>query len=130
MSRGREHHMTASRLLLFSLTALLIVAAMPAVIGQQARGNRTSASWTPPRAADGHPSLEGVWENNSATPLERPAQLKDKPRLTDEELSAKFADCASRTLPASAVTSAWASLSTLQRLTNIRTLTALLATHA
>jgi hypothetical protein len=40
-----------------------------------------------PRNADGHPDLEGVWENNSATPLERPRQLADKPRLTDEELA-------------------------------------------
>jgi hypothetical protein len=28
-----------------------------------------------------------VWENNSATPLERPRQLADKPRLSDEELA-------------------------------------------
>jgi len=42
--------------------------------------------WTVPRLADGHPDLEGVWENNSATPLERPKQFAQKPRLTDEEL--------------------------------------------
>src|SRR6185295_10180348 len=51
-------------------------------------GSRAALTWTPPRAADGHPSIEGVWENNSATPLERPAQLADKPRLSDEELNA------------------------------------------
>jgi hypothetical protein len=45
------------------------------------------ARWTPPLNADGHPDLEGVWENNSATPLERPAQLAARPLLTDAELA-------------------------------------------
>ena len=53
----------------------------------QAVSAQTRSAWTPPRTADGRPDLEGVWENNSATPLERPRQLADKPRLTDEELA-------------------------------------------
>src|SRR5262245_23982779 len=43
--------------------------------------------WTTPRNGDGHPDLEGVWENNSATPLGRPAKFANKPRLSDEELA-------------------------------------------
>jgi hypothetical protein len=38
--------------------------------------------------ADGHPDMQGVWENNSATPLERPAALADKARLNDAEVAA------------------------------------------
>jgi 2-methylcitrate dehydratase PrpD len=59
-------------------------------------------------------------------------------RLSDEELSAKFADCASRTLRASAVTSAWAAVTAWlaeaagegrEGITDIRALTTRLATR-
>jgi hypothetical protein len=38
------------------------------------------------RLADGRPDLQGTWENNSATPLERPRELAAKPRLSEAEL--------------------------------------------
>src|SRR5262249_34549385 len=44
-------------------------------------------AWVVPRMADGHPDLQGTWENNSATPLERPAAFANKPLLTDAELA-------------------------------------------
>ena len=44
--------------------------------------------WTAPRLANGKPDLQGTWENNSATPLERPPQLAGKPLLTEDELAA------------------------------------------
>jgi hypothetical protein len=40
---------------------------------------------TVPRAPDGHPDLEGIWTNATITPLERPAELAEKPTLTDAE---------------------------------------------
>jgi hypothetical protein len=50
--------------------------------------------WTPPRLANGQPDLQGTWENNSATPLERPPQLAGKPLLSEEELAAMQARAA------------------------------------
>ena len=44
------------------------------------------AGWKVPRTPDGHPDLQGVWGNNSVTPMTRPTQWKDKASLTDAEL--------------------------------------------
>src|SRR5262245_65554159 len=53
-------------------------------------GMRPTASadrWMPPVGPDGHPDLQGVWLNNSATPLERPKVLEGRESLTDEEVA-------------------------------------------
>ena len=39
------------------------------------------SGWTLPRTVDGQPDLQGVWANNSATPLERPDALAEKATL-------------------------------------------------
>jgi hypothetical protein len=44
--------------------------------------------WTTPRLPNGQPDLQGTWENNSATPLERPTQLAGKPLLSEDEVAA------------------------------------------
>ena len=59
-----------------ALGALAATAALP-----------SAAPWVAPRAADGHADLSGLWENNSATPLERPAQFANKPLLSDAEVA-------------------------------------------
>jgi hypothetical protein len=41
-----------------------------------------------PRAADGHPDLQGFWNNASLTPLQRPAGLGNKQFYTAEEAAA------------------------------------------
>ena len=45
------------------------------------------SDWAVPRTADGQPDLQGIWANNSATPLQRPEQLAGKAVLSDEELA-------------------------------------------
>lgn len=45
-------------------------------------------SWTPERTPDGHPDLQGIWNNTTITPLERPRDLGDKAFFTAEEQAA------------------------------------------
>jgi hypothetical protein len=58
----------------------------------------TPAGWKVPRTPDGHSDLQGVWGNNSVTPMTRPRQWKDKAVLTDAEveelkqMAARFVD--------------------------------------
>ncbi len=66
--------------LLVAMVALVAFAA-PAPAAAQ------DSNWTLPLTPDGQPDLQGVWANNNATPLERPAEWAGKERLTAEELA-------------------------------------------
>ena len=59
----------------------VVVSLAPVLATAQTEG------WTVPRTPDGHPDLQGVWANNSATPLERPEGFEEKPLLSEEELA-------------------------------------------
>jgi hypothetical protein len=70
---------------------LLIVSCLAvASVGAQAPASSTksssSATWSVPRTVDGQPNLQGVWANNSITPLERPEVFKGRTTMTDAEL--------------------------------------------
>jgi hypothetical protein len=44
--------------------------------------------WTVPRTPDGQPDLQGIWNNATLTPMERPAQYAGKATLTAQEAEA------------------------------------------
>ncbi len=46
-----------------------------------------SGDWVAPRTHAGYPDLQGVWLNNAAIPMERPAALAGRSQLTDEEVA-------------------------------------------
>jgi hypothetical protein len=45
----------------------------------------TMKAWTVPRTPDGRPDIQGLWNNTSLTPLERPGNLAGKEFFTKEE---------------------------------------------
>ena len=48
-------------------------------------GAKSSKNWTPPRTPDGQPDLQGIWNNSTMTPLERPRALAGKEFFTEQE---------------------------------------------
>ena len=42
-------------------------------------------AWTPPHTPDGKPDLQGIWNNATLTPMERPAKYAGKATLSEKE---------------------------------------------
>lgn len=79
----------ALRSLRSSTVAVLVTGMSCALVGAQ-------KDRTVPRALDGHPDLQGLWVNNTATPLERPRRFAEKEYLTEAEAAAYEKDYESR----------------------------------
>src|SRR5687768_11614981 len=71
---------------LLTLITFVLVPTTP--IGQAGRPQGSTKKWVPSRTAWGHPNLEGIWNNVTATPMQRSNEFKDKALLTDEEAAA------------------------------------------
>ena len=69
------------------VTVCGLALAMALALPTAGQAQTAEGAWTAPRTAAGHPDLQGVWANNSATPLQRPEALADRETLTEEELA-------------------------------------------
>ena len=75
--------MTTKRI---SILTLISIACLGLVSSAQGPHLRAPHAYTAPRNAFGQPDLEGRWENNSITPLQRPEEWANKATLTDAEV--------------------------------------------
>jgi hypothetical protein len=81
--------MTGRHLTLVTLIAVALLVPV-AVIAQTRPSQARTTRWVPSKTAWGDPDLQGIWNNVTATPLQRSNELKDKALLTREE-AAEFA---------------------------------------
>ena len=51
--------------------------------------SQSAGTYAAPRTPDGQPDLQGMWNNETLTPFERPTSMADKAFLTEEEAAAR-----------------------------------------
>ena len=68
------------------VTVIAVLSLAPAPVVGQARTTEAD-TWTAPRTPWGDPDLQGLWNNSTTTPLERPGELAGREFLTDEEVA-------------------------------------------
>ena len=68
-----------------SLAQLLLLALVTTGAGTVSA--QSGSDWEMPRTIDGHPDLQGVWANNTITPVERPDVFGDQAFLTEEDMA-------------------------------------------
>ena len=77
--------MTISTRVYGAFCSLLLGSGMFQSLLAQPADAQIDSAWELPRTIDGHPDLQGVWANNTITPIERPDVFGDKEFLTAED---------------------------------------------
>jgi len=81
-----------------ALACVIGASAIPALgqSGAAAAKPPAAKTYRAPKTSWGHPDLQGIWNNGTTTPLERPKDLADREYLSDEEWAARAKEVASR----------------------------------
>ena len=64
---------------------ILLVLLAGLALAQAPKAAGTAKKWTPPHTPWGDPDLQGIWNNATLTPFERPEELGEKEFLTDDQ---------------------------------------------
>src|ERR1700730_18221106 len=74
---------------LLSIAAGLLAGSLALPAQTAPKVARTTKPYTPPKTPWGDPDLQGNWPAGFNIPMQRPANLKDKEVLSDEEFAAQ-----------------------------------------
>src|SRR5262249_13046793 len=78
------------------LASTVVFVWLVSTLGAAQTPKSSAKTWNPPRMADGHPDLQGIWNYATLTPMERPRELAGKAFLSEQE-AAEFEKRAQQT---------------------------------
>jgi hypothetical protein len=73
------------------VTPMIVVLSLTAILAAGQISPGATKAWTAPRTPDGRPDLQGLWNNTTLTPLERPRNFSSKEFFATEEEAAAYA---------------------------------------